>query len=185
MFTTRIARPANRRSRTVVVLLASFLLAGAAGLAATGAGRAAERRQVTRPSAPSITLRLVEKDIATSFIDNPPRQGTNGPPSIGDQIAIRSELLTPARKHAGWLDATCTITSGGPRGGGPCHAVFSFTSGQLMGMTLLRFANDTTHVAIVGGTGVYRGATGTLDSVKRGESEFVDTLHLLMRGGAS
>src|SRR5262249_45982290 len=91
----RIARPDNRRSRTVVVLLAAFLLAGAAGGSATGAGGAAELRQAATPSARGITLRLVEKDIVSSFIDNPPRQGTNAPPSIGDQIAIRSELLTP------------------------------------------------------------------------------------------
>ena len=170
---------ATRFHRLAATTLAVGVAAAAAATASTAGGSGGSA------SSHRVTLRLVEKDVVSNFIDNPPRQGTNAPPSIGDRIAFRSELLTPARNHAGWLDATCTVTAGGPRGGGPCHAVFSFTSGQLMGITLLRFANDTTHVAIVGGTGVYRGATGTLDSVKRGESEFVDTFHLLMRGGAS
>ncbi|HEY1369518.1 MAG TPA: hypothetical protein VGF23_20505 [Gaiellaceae bacterium] len=173
MFPTQSSRPVERRGRIAVAVLAAALAAGCTvgASAATPAGR-------------SVTLRFIEKDAASSFIDNPPRQGPNAPPSIGDQIALRSELLTPARKHAGWLEASCTVTMGGPRGGGPCHGVFSFTRGQLMAITLLRFANDTTHVAIVGGTGIYRGATGTVDSVARSEHEFVDTLRLVLPSGA-
>src|SRR5262249_57360586 len=124
------------------------------------------------------TCKLVEKDVAFNFIDNPPRQGSEAPPLMGDQFALRSELLTRAGKHAGWLNATCTVTSGGERGVAPCYGVFSLQGGHLMAMALLSFASDTAQVVIVGGTGVYRGATGNIESVSRGESGFSDdTIH--------
>jgi len=134
-----------------------------------------------KTTARSITWHLVEKDAGFNFIDNPPRQGNDAPPLIGDQFAFRSEMLTRSGKHAGWLNATCMVTTGGRRGAGPCYGVFSFKGGQLMAMAMLSFATETTHVVIVGGTRVYRGATGTVESVSRGETEFSDdTFHLVL-----
>jgi hypothetical protein len=132
-------------------------------------------------SARSLTWHLVEKDAGFTFIDHPPLQGQDAPPSLGDQFAFRSEMLTRAGKHAGWLNATCMVTNGGERGGGPCYGVFSFKGGQLMAMAQLSFASATTQVVIVGGTGVYRGASGNVASVSRGETAFSDdTFHLLV-----
>jgi len=57
----------------------------------------------------------------------------------------------------------------------------SFKGGQLMVMAKLNFASGTTNVVIVGGRGVYRGATGNVTSVSRGQSDFSDeTFHLTL-----
>jgi hypothetical protein len=128
----------------------------------------------------SFTFHLVEKQVAFNFIDNPPRQGFNQAPLIGDQFAFTSNLMTKSGSHAGTLNVTCTVTRGGIHATGPCSGVFSFKGGQLMGMARFSFSNAPTEVAIVGGTGVYRGATGYITSVSRGEnSNFSDdTFHI-------
>ena len=129
-----------------------------------------------------LTFHLVEKQVAFNFIDNPPRQGFNQPPLIGDQFAFTSNLMTKSGSHAGVLDVSCTITRGGIHATGPCSGVFSFQGGQLIGMARVAFSNAATEVVIVGGTGVYRGATGYITSVSRGEnSPFSDdAFHILL-----
>jgi hypothetical protein len=119
--------------------------------------------------------------VGFNFIDNPPRQGFNAPPLMGDQFAFTSEVKTKAGAHAGSLNATCTITRGGTHGTGPCYGIYSFKGGQIMGIALLNFSNIT-RIVIVGGTGAYDGVTGTVVSVSRGDnSPFSDdTFHLVM-----
>jgi hypothetical protein len=145
-------------------------------LGITGVSGAAVRQTTPR----SVTFHLVEKEFGFNFVDNPPRQGRNAAPLMGDQFAFSSELRTRGGAHAGWLDATCTVSRGGPNGTGPCYGIFSLKGGQLSAMAQLTFQGNTTHIAIVGGTGVYAGATGTVDSVSRSEnSPFTDdTFHL-------
>jgi hypothetical protein len=137
---------------SIAVIVAGITAVGAAG----------------KTTARSLTWHLVEKDAGFNFIDNPPRQGSNEPPLIGDQFSFRSEMLSRSGKHAGWLNATCMVTTGGTRGLAPCYGVMSFQGGQLMLMAQVSFASDTTHAVFVGGTGVYRGATGTVVSVDPG-----------------
>ena len=130
----------------------------------------------------SLTWHLVEKDAGFSFIDNPPRQGNNAPPLAGDQFGFRSEMLTRSGKHVGWLSATCFVTTGGTRGSAPCHGALSFKGGQIMWQALVSFANDTTEAVVIGGTGVYRGASGYVMSVSRGDDSGFsdDTFHLVL-----
>jgi len=148
----------------VSLLAASIAVSGAAG----------------RTTARSITWHLVEKDNGFFFIDNPPRQGNHAPPLIGDQFGFRSEFLTRSGKHAGWLDATCSVTTGGANGRAPCSIVLSFQGGQIMVQALVRFASDKTEAVIVGGTGVYRGAGGYVVSVSRSDEISDDTFHLTL-----
>ena len=159
------------------VLAAAFSVAViSAGLAALGAGAAP-------PTSPrSVTFHLVEKQIGSNFIDNPPRQGFRSPPLMGDQFVFTSDVRTRAGAHAGWLNATCTVSRGGPRGTGPCYGYYSFKGGELMGIAALSFSSNVTRVAIVGGTGVYQGTTGTVISVSRGQdSPYTDdTFRLLI-----
>jgi hypothetical protein len=161
----------------VKVVAAVFSLAVlSAGLAALGASAAA-------PAAPrSVTFHLVEKQVGSNFIDNPPRQGFRSPPLMGDQFVVLSDVRTRAGAHAGWLNATCTVSRGGPRGTGPCYGYYSFKGGELMGIAALSYSSNVTHVAIVGGTGVYEGATGTVTSVSRGQNSPYtdDTFRLLI-----
>ena len=128
----------------------------------------------------SVTLHLVEKSVGFNFIDNPPRQGSNAPPLMGDEFVFTSDLQTTSGAHAGQLNATCMVSRGGVNGRGPCYGIFSLAGGTIAGMALFNQSN-TTMVAIVGGTGVYEGVTGSVKSVSRGgNSPYTDdTVHLV------
>ena len=158
--------------KTIPIAL-SFIGLAVAGIAVPiAAGETAAR---------TLTWHLVEKDAGFSFIDNPPRQGRHAPPLMGDQFGFRSEMLTRSGKHAGWVNVSCFVTTGGTRGFAPCHGAVSFEGGQIMVQALVSIANDTTEVAIVGGTGVYRGASGYIVSASRGDSGLSDdTFHLVL-----
>jgi hypothetical protein len=156
--------------RSSVVLAAVSLVAIALSLVAAA----------TASAATSLTFHLVEKQVGFNFIDNPPRQGPNQPPLMGDQFAFTSDLLTKSGAHAGSISATCTVAQGGIHTSGPCTGVFALKGGQLMAMARFTFSNAPTEVVIVGGTGVYRGATGYVTSVSRGENSPYtdDTFHI-------
>jgi hypothetical protein len=128
----------------------------------------------------SVTLHLVEKQVGFNFIDNPPQQGDNSPPLMGDQFAISADLQTKSGSHVGTLEATCMVTRGGERPRGTCSGVFAFIGGQVALMALLP-NTDTTEIAVVGGTGAYEGVTGSAVSVGRGDNSPYsdDTIHLI------
>jgi hypothetical protein len=128
----------------------------------------------------SFTFHLVEKQVAFNFVDNPPRQGPNQPPLIGDQFAFTSDLLTKSGAHAGTISASCTVAQGGIHTSGPCYGIFALKGGQLMVMARFTFSNGPDEIVIAGGTGVYRGATGYITSISRGENSPYsdDTVHL-------
>jgi hypothetical protein len=151
----------------------TMVVVGITALSAAGARKAGSR---------SVTFHLVEKDVGFNFIDNPPRQGFNAPPLMGDQFAFASEVKTKAGAHAGFLDATCTVTRGSIHGTGVCYGIYSFKGGQIMGIASLSFSSNVTRIVIVGGTGAYDGVTGTVISVSRGDNSAFsdDTFHLVM-----
>jgi hypothetical protein len=154
------------------VFSATIVVVGITALSAAASSKAGSR---------SITFHLVEKQVASNFIDNPPRQGFNAPPLIGDQFAFTSDVQTRAGAHAGSLNATCTVSRGGTHGTGPCYGLYSFKGGQIAGIASLSFTNNVTRIIIVGGNGVYEGVTGSIVSVSRGDSPFTDsTFHLVM-----
>ena len=154
---------------------------GALGMSAVAliALGAASASGAATTSGKTVTFHLIEKDKGFNFIDNPPRQGPEAPPLIGDQIAFSSELLTKTGAHAGWLGATCMVARGGKRGEGPCYGVFKLAGGTLMAMAATTFyGNAPNHIVIVGGTGVYQGATGEILSVTKTENTNEDTVTL-------
>jgi hypothetical protein len=163
----------------------SRLILGAVALvavAAFGAGAAGAVPAKSAAQAKTVTFHLVEVDHGFNYIDNPPRQGKDAPPLIGDEIVFSNELQTSSGAHAGWLMATCMIAIGGTRGGGPCYGVFALKGGELMAMAASKtYGNAPTDIAIVGGTGVYAGATGTVHSVTKTESTSADTVTLTWR----
>jgi hypothetical protein len=156
-----------------MVLLVVVLTASGSSSSVTGSAASAQAKK-------SVTFRLVEKSVGFNFIDNPPRQGFNSPPLIGDQFAISSNLLTKGGAHAGTLEATCTVTRGGEHMRGTCYGSFALQGGQIAGIALLT-PTDVTHIAVVGGTGVYEGVSGSITSVSRGENSPYsdDTVHLI------
>jgi hypothetical protein len=153
---------------TAVVSVVSAVLAATATPAPSGASHTGK----------SLTLHLVAKDVGSNFVDNPPRQGFDSPPLIGDQFTFTSDLQTRAGKHAGVFAATCLVARGGVHPILLCHGFYSLAGGQIMGIAKGTDA-DTTQIAIVGGTGVYAGVMGTSTEVSHPNTPFTDvTIHL-------
>jgi hypothetical protein len=162
-----------RVTRIVPLAAACVLFVAVAAFGAAGATAAAHR---------SVTFHLVEKDLGFNYIDNPPRQGVDAPPLIGDQFAFSSELLTRSGKHAGMIEALCTIARGGVHASATCSGNALLKGGQLAVMAAIGLSGTgTDHIAIVGGTGVYEGVSGSVASRSRGEnSPFSDdTVHIV------
>jgi hypothetical protein len=129
----------------------------------------------------AVTFKLVEKSEAFHFVDNPPVGGQDQPPTLGDSFALVSSLWTTKGKRAGTLRATCTVTTGGRNGASTCYGTFGLKGGQLAGIATVRGDGLTTRIAIVGGTGAYEGARGSVISVSRGNNSLYsdDTIHLM------
>jgi len=161
-------------SKRVGASCAAFLVAAVAAtvfLVTTASGQ----------SSGVVTFKLIEKNQAFHFVDNPPAATKRTFASQGDQIVIKSALLSPQMKPSGTLVATCTFTSGGNNGISTCFGTFMLKGGQLEGVTSMNANSRVTHIAIVGGTGAYVGARGEVTSVSRGENSSFsdDTVRLL------
>jgi hypothetical protein len=158
------------------VFSAAALLTVAAAVAVSSATAATS---AATHNGKRITLHLVMKEIGGNFVDNPPRQGFDSPPLIGDQFTFTSKLQTRSGAHAGLFGATCTFASGGANGLVLCYGYYSLKGGQIMGMAKGTQTN-TTQIAIVGGTGAYEGVTGGAVEVSRRNSPFTDvTINLI------
>lgn len=156
-----------RRTLTVCMgLIAGALtigpLAGSAG--ATASGRLAADRTFT----------------VFEFGHNPflPAPGTNPrKPSQGDVIVINGHLTLPFAedgkyKIIGHDTGTCTLTRVGRHGGGlaNCTVTAVLPHGSIATEGQIKFARHTfglktSHLAITGGTGEFRGAGGALQVV--------------------
>ena len=130
-----------------------------------------------------ITMHLVEKDVAFNFVDNKP-YGPGHTASIGDMFAFTSSLWTHASKRAGSVNASCVVTSGGKVPTFVCTGTLSLAGGQLELQATMRENVNPTYIAIVGGTGAYEGARGSIKTVSRGQNSPYsdDTVHLLPKG---
>jgi hypothetical protein len=162
------------------IVLAAALGAGAIAVFFVAQGSAAPHAHKAK-AAQGVTFHLVEKSQSFHFVDNPPIAGRNEPPSQGDTFTGTSNLLTRSGKRAGTLYFSCTVASGGRNGVNECFGTFALKGGQLSGITSTGGNSNVTRIAIVGGTGIYEGANGSVVSVSRGNnSPFSnDTFHLL------
>jgi Allene oxide cyclase barrel like domain len=120
------------------------------------------------------TLRLVAVDTVEEFID----VGVSGP-SLGDEFVF-SETLRKDRRDVGRSGGVCTITRGVP----PydivdlqCVVTLSLRGGQitLQGLNEVQGEDDPGPftLAITGGTGKYRGASGEATFRRRSEDRGV------------
>ena len=129
------------------------------------------------------TLHLVEKDGAFQYIDNKPLN-PNKPPSMGDMFVFSSTLLTKSMKRTGALYAECVVTRGGQHMLAQCTGTFTLAGGDLALQALIKDSNAKVpdHIVIVGGTGAYEGATGSITAVSRGDNSPYtdDTIHLVL-----
>jgi hypothetical protein len=131
-----------------------------------------------------ITMHLVEKEQGGNYVDNKP---TGHIASPGDIFAFSSTLWTKGNKRAGSLYAHCIVAAGGKSPVLECTGMFALAGGQLALQTTLKEAAKVTHIAIVGGTGAYVGASGEIVSVSRGSNSPYsdDTIHLLPKAASA
>ena len=132
-------------------------LVATAGLAMAVAGTDAQQ-----PGPPTGTLELVQRDREARFrlIDVPPRQGERGRPTTGDGFLITGPVRDTAGNRAGRLQAHFVITNL-RREEAQGSATFMLPDGHIViGGAETRARIDD--FAIVGGTGRYAGARGTL-----------------------
>jgi hypothetical protein len=159
------------------LLLIAAAAAAAVAVVAVASGSAG--------SAGERTIRLVERGGTFGFVDNAPT-GTkdNRLISAGDFSAGTVKVYDPSGKRAGSLYVVCFATVGGEE----VHAKFQCSGTlRLAGGTLAfsalqeRRANqDVDHISIVGGTGAYKGARGTVVTTPRASGNVTDdVIHLL------
>ena len=156
-----------------------LLVAAAAVVALCAAGAAGAAKSA------GVTMHLVEKDAGGNFVDNKPyaKPGSHAA-SIGDMFVFSSKLLTHANKQAGMLYGSCIAATAGNDPTFECTGTFTLAGGELALQTVIRQTDKVTHIAIVGGTGAYEGARGSITSVSRGPNSPYsdDTIHLLPKG---
>lgn len=118
----------------------------------------------TFPIAPSVadsnnqpaTLKLVQReaDNMSTIVDNPPKN-VEGP---GDMFIVGGTVRTPALKKAGEVSAVFVQTSPTLAHG---SVTFDLTRGKIVVQGTIDHGDDNT-LSIVGGTGAYVGAKGTM-----------------------
>jgi hypothetical protein len=131
------------------------LLIGAAALAASASGGA--------QSSSTATFTVLQKDDRSHFVDAPPRGGAEKPPTEGDAYLLSNILVDPAT-HAtrGRTHGVCQITVPGRRPVAICSQSLVLHDGALELQGAYPIARSTVTFAIVGGTGIYAGARGTV-----------------------
>jgi hypothetical protein len=130
-----------------------------------------------QPSPPTGTLELVSLDRETrfAFVDNPPRRRERA----GDLFVINARLRNGSNLPAGRLHASFAETQPPPRVVAQGSATFILGNGLIMvsGPIVDRGRGDRTDTfAVVGGSGAYTAARGTMVSTEtRGRTRFVFT----------
>ena len=105
----------------------------------------------------TVTLRFDEKSTLFKVIDNPPTDAGQAPES-GDIVLFASDLTSGGRK-VGTNRGFCTVVDP-PKA--ECSATFFFNArGSLGGVDTFDFSsNKPQAIAVMGGTGSYRGTRG-------------------------
>lgn len=130
-----------------------------------------------QPGPPTGTLELVTLDRETrfAFVDNPPRRRERA----GDLFMINARLRDGSNRRAGRLHASFAETQPPPRVVAQGSATFILGDGQIMvsGPIVDRGRGDRTDTfAVVGGSGAYTAARGTMITTEtRRSTRFVFT----------
>jgi hypothetical protein len=119
------------------------------------------------------TIRVTEIDTGGKFISITHTE-KGGP---GDEFIFSANLRHAGHK-VGTLDAMCTLMLHGKL---LCQGTFKLLGGTITGTALLP-ANEpngsTDHIAITGGTGTFRGASGEIESTSISDNVSRDVIHL-------
>jgi hypothetical protein len=128
------------------------------------------------------TFKIIEGSGGTfRFIDQAPkaRNPRNPRLSVGDAYVFSSPLFNEANNRIGTLNVACAVTRGGrfARARSQCNGTYALRDGTLAVSAVVRGGKAT--IAVVGGTGAYEGARGSITDreLPRGRTEA--TVHLL------
>ena len=166
------------RIRSTAAAATAVAAITAAAIATSAGGQAPQGR--------TLTLHELAKGGSFGFVDNPPRTTLTkeGEPrrfSPGD-IEVESVPITDARgAHLGRFDAYCVVTRPGVPGAHEeaCSGAYRLKDGAISVVgAIVGSDTGTFSAAVVGGTGGYRGARGTV-TFRSTKTGFTDTLHLL------
>jgi len=131
------------------------------------------------------TIRLVEKGGSFTFVDNAPTGNARSKLiSAGDFSAGTVQLDDDSGKQAGSLHIVCVATVSGKEVHArfQCNGTVNLADGTLAISALNeRHADqDVTHISVVGGTGAYEGARGSIAQTPRPNAANItdDVIHL-------
>jgi hypothetical protein len=129
------------------------------------------------------TFKIIEGSSGTfKFIDYAPKARNPRNPrfSAGDAFVFTTPLFNEANKRIGTVHVYCAVTRGGrfPRSRSQCNGTYALRDGTLAASAVVRGGENPT-IAVVGGTGAYEGARGSVTDrdLPRGRTEA--TVHLL------
>lgn len=127
------------------------------------------------------TFKIIEESGTFKFIDTAPKARNPRNPrfSIGDAFVFTSPLRDEANKPIGTLHVYCAVTRGGnfSRATSQCNATFALRNGTLAASAALK--GEDASIAVVGGTGAYEGARGSITDRDLPRDRTEDTIHLL------
>jgi hypothetical protein len=163
-----------KRSTLLLAAVAAAAIVGVTAVATSYAGSSDGR-----------TIRLVERGGSSTVVDNPP---TGNPQSrllsAGDFWAGTMKLYATSGERAGSVHVVCVATVSGPETQTrfQCQGTVRLADGTLALAALVERHpdRDVDHIAVVGGTGAYEGARGTMTSTPRSSGNVTDDeIHLL------
>lgn len=123
-----------------------------------------------KPASAAKTIHAESKTVSVEQVDNGPRG-----PSAGDLLVFRNQL-TRAGKALGSLEVACTFVK--LEDDYACHGTAFLPGGQLTLSGALSLDRPTNVLPIVGGTGRYRRASGTVTARQTGDDTNVLTFNV-------
>lgn len=137
------------------------------------------------PTTRTLTLRELDRGSTFAFVDNAPKsKRKRGDPaaSLGDEIVFTNPIADAGGARIGRLAAHCAVVTAAPRAFSAtfeCTVTASLRDGTLVVVALVVPSTSQTTGAVVGGTGAYAGARGTLVSKTKANGDSDDTITLL------
>jgi len=142
----------------------AWLLIGLAAVVSLGVAAA-----VGRASSGAAALHFYERQGPSTFVDNPPK---GKQPSAGDAFVFANPVYTRHGGRVGSDHGNCTILRAKPLVA-QCTSTLQLPQGQLMILNL-NTGKPSLTAAVVGGTGEFAGAHGTLTTHTAGKADTLD-----------
>lgn len=138
----------------------------AAGAAAAALASAIAVPALTGAQAPADTTITVQEKVQTVAMDDVAPKSRKGGVSVGDRLVTRQSLFDATDKRIGTLYTDCTgVGPTKPFTGATllCTVTFSLRDGKVVAAGVAKL-DGSANVPIVGGTGAYAGARGSITS---------------------